>query len=58
VTDVTSQTLCLLRESKGWGLPRMARVLPGTVCFPACASGSLNRGVEEDHLAGCQLKLA
>jgi len=27
VTDVTSQTLRLLRESKGWDVPRMAREL-------------------------------
>jgi hypothetical protein len=27
VTDVTSQTLRVLRESKGWDVPRMAREL-------------------------------
>ena len=27
MTDVTSQTLRLLRESKGWDVPRMAREL-------------------------------
>jgi hypothetical protein len=45
VTDVTSQALCLLRESQNWDVPRMSKTLVSAVegC-PMRAEGRVKSG--------------